>query len=122
MKNKRFLLVFVCSILVFSANASLENKSQFQEKRIMTVAGNFDGYDNEDGYSFIIKGEEDDDEEVIYFTEITDEALKALNLKSTDTVGKRFQITYEITEYEETDEEGFTETYEIFKITQLKKF
>ncbi|WP_296311208.1 hypothetical protein [Winogradskyella sp. UBA3174] len=96
MKNKRFLLVFVCSILVFSANASLENKSQFQEKRIMTVAGNFDGYDNEDGYSFIIKGEEDDDEEVIYFTEIT--------------------------EYEETDEEGFTETYEIFKITQLKKF
>lgn len=120
MKNKH-LLVFVFSILVFSANVLLENIVKIQDKEVITIIGTFDGYDEEDGYAFLIKDEEDDSEEYMFFTEISAEVLKAFNLKSESMSGKTFQITYEVSEFEEEDEDGYSETYEKYKIIKLKK-
>ena len=123
MKNKQFILVFICSIVVFSANALLEKKTKTQDKRKVTATATFDGYDAEDGYAFIIQEDEDDAESEItmFFTEISETALKAVNLKSDEMIGKRFQITYEVTEYEEEDDNGYVETFESFKIIEIKK-
>ncbi|WP_340155123.1 hypothetical protein [uncultured Winogradskyella sp.] len=123
MKNRQLTLAFIFSIVVFSANALLEKTIKTQEKKTVTTTATFDGYDAEDGYSFIIREDEDDEESEItmFFTEISEEALKAVNLKSEDMIGKRFQITYEITEYEEEDENGYVETFESFKILEVKK-
>ncbi|MFK7832005.1 MAG: hypothetical protein AB8B52_01900 [Winogradskyella sp.] len=120
MKNKQFLLAFICAIVVFSADALLEKKNNTKDKTTTTIAI-FDGYDADDGYAFIVKAddEDDDSEETMYFSEISEEAIKAINLKSKDMVGKRFEITYAITEYEEED--GYKETYEIYKILKIKK-
>lgn len=120
MKNKQ-VLVFIFSIVVFSANALLEKKVKIQDKQVITIVGTFDAYDEEDGYAFLIKDDEDDSEEYMFFTEISAEALKAYNLKSEDMSGKTFEITYEVSEYEEEDEEGYIETYETHKIIKLKK-
>ena len=123
MKNKQFILVFIFSIVVFSANALLDKTAKTQEKKKVTTTAIFDSYDAEDGYSFIIREDEDDEESEItmFFTEISEEALKAVNLKSEEMIGKRFQITYEITEYEEEDDNGYVETFESFKILEVKK-
>lgn len=123
MKTKQFISVFVLSIVVFSANALLGNKEKLQDKDIVTVVGVFDGYDADDGYSFLIKSDDDeeDGEETIYFTEITDAALKSVNLQSDEFIGKKFEITYEVTEFEEEDEDGYVETFEKLKIIKIKK-
>jgi len=120
MKNKH-VLVFICSIVVFSANALLQKSEKFQDKNIIVAVGVFDGYDAEDGYSFLIRDANNDDEETIYFTEMTPEALKTINLKSNDLIGKRFEVTYEVTEYEEEDDEGNSETFERYTIIKIKK-
>jgi hypothetical protein len=120
MKNKH-LLVFIFSIIVFSANALLEKKVKIQDKKIVTVVGVFDGYDEEDGYAFLIKDEVDDSEEYIFFTDISQEAFKAVNLRSKELIGKSFEITYEISEFEEEEEDGNVETYEKFTIIKIKK-
>ena len=101
-----------------SANAFSLLNSNTQNKKKVTTMAVFDGYDADDGYAFVIREDENDEdsEETIYFTEITDAALKAGNLKSEDMIGKRFEITYEITEYEVEDDNGYIETFESFKI------
>lgn len=123
MKTKQFISVFVLSIVVFSANALLGNKEKLQDKDIVTVVGVFDGYDADDGYSFLIKSDDDeeDGEETIYFSEISDAALKSVNLQSDEFIGKKFEITYEVTEFEEEDEDGYVETFEKLKIIKIKK-
>lgn len=123
MKNKQVVLTFIFSIIVFSANAILENTYKTQDVVTATVKGVFDGYDEDDGYAFLVMGDDDEDgdEDTMYFSEISAEALKSVNLKSDEMIGKRFEITYEITEYEEEDENGYTEIYEVYKIVKLKK-
>ncbi|WP_369997060.1 hypothetical protein [Winogradskyella sp.] len=123
MKNKQVVLTFIFSIIVFSANAILENTYKTQDVVTATVKGVFDGYDEDDGYAFLVMGDDDEDgdEDTMYFSEISDEALKSVNLKLDEMIGKRFEITYEITEYEEEDENGYTEIYEVYKIVKLKK-
>ncbi|RED46827.1 hypothetical protein DFQ10_101603 [Winogradskyella eximia] len=123
MKNKQFILAFICSVVVMSANAFSLLNSNTQNKKKVTTMAVFDGYDADDGYAFVIREDENDEdsEETIYFTEITDAALKAGNLKSEDMIGKRFEITYEITEYEVEDDNGYIETFESFKILEVKK-
>ncbi|MFC0603042.1 hypothetical protein [Winogradskyella pulchriflava] len=123
MKTKQFISVFVLSIVVFSANALLGNKEKLQDKDIVTVVGVFDGYDADDGYSFLIKSDDDeeDGEETIYFSEISDAALKSVNLQSDEFIGKKFEITYEVTEFEEEDEDGYVDTFEKLKIIKIKK-
>ncbi|REE27612.1 hypothetical protein [Winogradskyella pacifica] len=121
--NTKKITVFVLLVMVLSANAFSKASEIIQEKIKVTTTGIFDGYDPDDGYSFLINEDADDEdsEETVYFSEISEEALKAVNLKSKDLVGKRFEITYEITEFEEEDENGYTEVYETYKIIQIKK-
>ena len=121
--NTKKITVFVLLVMVLSTNAFSKASEIIQEKIKVTTTGIFDGYDPDDGYSFLINEDADDEdsEETVYFSEISEEALKAVNLKSKDLVGKRFEITYEITEFEEEDENGYTEVYETYKIIQIKK-
>ena len=124
--NTKKITVFVLMVMVLSANAfSITNQiNQINQNKIkVTKVATFDGYDAEDGYAFIIREDEDDEdsEAIVYFTEITEAALKAVNLKSNDLIGKRFEIIYEVTEYEEEDENGFIETYESYKLIQVKR-
>jgi hypothetical protein len=120
MKTKHFL-VFICSIIVLSANALIKNTTELQDKKTVTVKGTFDGYDSDDGYVFLIKDTEDDSDEYIYFEAITSEALQTVNLQSESFIGKNFEIIYEVTKFEEEDEYGNTETYEKFTIVKLKQ-
>ncbi len=119
MKNKH-VLVFMFSLIVFSANALFEKGNKKQDKQTETVEGTFDGYDKDDGYVFLVKGEENE-MDTMYFTEITKDALKMFDLKSKDMIGKLFLVTYEIEEFEEEDEEGDIEVYEKYTITKLEK-
>lgn len=121
--NTKKIAVFVLMVMVFSANAFSILNGNTQEKQKITTTAIFDGYDDDNGFAFIIRADEDDEDsdETVYFAEITDEALKAGNLKSESAIGKRFEITYEVTEFEEEDENGFSEIYETYKIIQVKK-
>ncbi|WP_178990597.1 hypothetical protein [Winogradskyella schleiferi] len=121
--NAKKITVFVLMVMVLSANAISISKGKTQDKMKVTSTATFDGYDEDDGYAFILQSDMDDEdsEETIYFSEITEEALKAGNLKSEEMIGKRFEITYEVTEYEEEDENGYKETFESFKIIEVKK-
>ncbi|MBU2927737.1 hypothetical protein [Winogradskyella psychrotolerans] len=121
--NTKIYTVFVLMVMVLSANAYSKSHKNSQDKEKITTNAIFDGYDVDDGYAFLINADEDDEdsEETVYFIEIIEEALKAANLKSKDMIGKRFKITYEITEHEEEDENGFVEVYETYKIISLKK-
>lgn len=121
MKNKH-LLVFVFSIMVFSVNAIIKNKKIVKEQDTEIIVATFDGYDEEDGYAFLVAGEDnEEDEDIMYFYNITPEALKVANLKSDDMIGKRFQLTYTIETFDEEDEYGYTETYEKYTIIMIKK-
>ncbi|WP_179333569.1 hypothetical protein [Winogradskyella costae] len=121
--NTKKITVFVLLVMVLSANAFSISNENIQEKLKIVTTGVFDGYDPDDGYAFLINEDSDDEdsEETVYFADISEAALKSINLKSKDMVGKRFEITYEITEFEEVDENGYTEVYETYKIVQVKK-
>lgn len=120
MKTKQFISVFVLTIVMFSANAVSDIKQNSQEKETVNAVVTFDGYDADYGYSFLIKDEEEDNEEVIYFSEVTEAVLAQVNLKLDTFIGKRFEITYEITEYDEEDENGYVETFETYTIVKIK--
>lgn len=121
MKNKQFLLLMF-SIVVFNVNAIIENKKVSQDQTTETVVAIFDGYDEEDGYAFLVASEDDEeDEDIIYFYEVTEEVLNTVDLKSDELIGERFQITYKIETYEEEDEYGYKETYEKYTIIKIKK-
>lgn len=121
MKNRQFV-VFVFLVMAFSVNAIIDTKQDKQEQGTVTVIATFDGYEEEDGYAFLVQGEDDDeDEDIMYFSEVTPEVLKAVNLKSDSLIGERFQITYKTETYEEEDEYGYKETYEKYTIIKIKK-
>ncbi|GAB4160130.1 MAG: hypothetical protein Tsb0033_15660 [Winogradskyella sp.] len=106
--------------MVFGLNANSENQILSQEKKTVTTVAIFDGYDEDEGYAFLVKGEDEYDD-VMYFSDVTPEVLKTVNLKSEDKIGERFEITYEIEEFEEEDEYGYTEVYEKYTIIKIKK-
>ena len=120
--NTKKITVFVLMVMVLSANAiSISNKST-QDKETITIKAIFEGYDSDDGYSFLVREDESDEdsETIVYFSEITEDVLKTVNLKSKEPIGKRFEITYEITEYDEIDDNGTVETYESYKIIKIR--
>jgi hypothetical protein len=121
MKSRQFI-VLVFLVMAFSVNAIIDTNKNNQEQETVTIKATFDGYDEEDGYAFLIVGEDDEeDEDIMYFYNVTAEVLKAVNLKSDDMIGKRFQITYKIETYEEEDEYGYKETYEKYTIIKITK-
>lgn len=119
MKNKHFL-VLLFSIMIFGLSANSEIKSPSQENKTVTTVAIFDGYDEDDGYAFLVKSDDEYDD-VMYFSEVKPEVLKIVNLQSEDNIGVRFEITYEIEEFEEEDEYAYTEVYEKYTITKIKK-
>lgn len=120
MKNKHFLVV-VLALVVSSVNALVNPKTETQEVKTVTVKGTFDGYDEEDGYAFLIDNPEEETEDYTFFEAASPEALKTADIKSENLIGKKFEITYQVTEYEIEDENGITETYEKFTIVKLKQ-
>lgn len=118
MKTK--LAVVACLLTVFTVNAFGLSKSN-QEKKTVKIQGVFDGYDEDDGYAFLVKADNEEGEQTIYLQSISAEALKMVNLKSKDMEGKRFEVTCEVTEYEEVDENGTSETYEEYHIISVKR-
>ncbi len=129
---KKIQLVITLSFLMLFTNSNAFNDPIYnclEQTTVKTVTGVFDGYDAEDGYVFIIsttndddveeEGDDEADEETIYFTEITAEALKMVNLKDERFVGRQFEITYSITEYEAENDYGETETFEKLTITNI---
>ena len=76
--------------------------------------------EQDDGYAFLVKSDDEYDD-VMYFSEVKPEVLKIVNLQSEDNIGVRFEITYEIEEFEEEDEYGYTEVYEKYTIIKIKK-
>lgn len=121
--NTKIMTVFVLMVMVLSVNAISMTKDKPQDITTVTSQGIYDGYDMDDGYAFLIREDEKDEdtEATVYFAEVDASVLKMTNLKSKDLMGKRFEITYEVTEYEEIDENGYTEIYESYKIIKLKK-
>lgn len=107
-------------ILALLSIVLMENKeiinNQIMQKA--TIEGVFDGYDEEDGYSFLVIDKETENENVMYFNDVTEDVLKEFNLKSSNLLGKKFEIKYEIEEMEDEDD---GEIYEQFIIVKLIK-
>ncbi|WP_411766568.1 hypothetical protein [Winogradskyella sp. A3E31] len=116
----KFVVAILLIMIVAKVNASpiVQLKKQETTK---TIKGIFDGYDEDDGYIFLITDEEDGNEKYMYFNYISDEALKAVNLQSKEFEGQSFEITFKIEEQVEVDDDGMEDTYEILTITGLKK-
>mgnify|MGYP003674748078 CR=1 FL=1 len=120
--NAKKITVFVLMVMVLSANAFSISNGDKQEKKKVTIVGVFDGYDVDDGYSFIVKDDDEDEgDQIIYLQTASAEALKMINLKSKDMEGKRFEVICEVTEYEEKDENGQVEIFEDFHIISIKR-
>jgi cold shock CspA family protein len=117
---KKQIFVFIFSILVLNVHALERTNAKITDIKTITVQGTFDGYDSDSGYSFIITDESDGSDEYIFFEAITEDALQSVNLQSEAFVGKRFEVTYEVTEYTEEDENGNPETFEKFTIVKVK--
>jgi hypothetical protein len=119
MKTKLVAIV-LCLLTVYSVNA-IEKPNLIQEKKVVKIKGVFDGYDEEDGFAFLVKSDTEEGEQTIYLQTISNEALKMINLKSKEMEGKRFEVTCELTEIEEKDEFGQVEIYESYHIISIKK-
>ena len=122
MKTKTVLVIVTFLVTIFTVNATVRPIDTL-EKKTVTLIGTFDGYDVEDGYSFLVKSDsaEEEGEQTIYLQSISAEALKMVNLKSKEMEGKRFEVVYEVTEYEEKDDNGQVETFEKYHIISVKK-
>ena len=122
MKTKTVLVIVTFLVTIFTVNATVRPIDTL-EKKTVTLIGTFDGYDVEDGYSFLVKSDsaEEEGEQTIYLQSISAEALKMVNLKFKEMEGKRFEVVYEVTEYEEKDDNGQVETFEKYHIISVKK-
>ncbi|MDO1501559.1 hypothetical protein Q2T40_15600 [Winogradskyella maritima] len=117
-KTKFIIMLLVSMATAYSSSVVAQDGTKSQ---IKTIVGTFDGYDEEDGYSFLILDEEDGNEKYMFFTKITDEALKMVNLKSKAMEGQKFELSYSTRAYTEKDDSGIEETYEEYTITEVKK-
>ena len=118
-----YTLKFLAVIIAFLSIAEMKQQNEIHDRQInqdYTVVGTFDGYDEEDGYTFVIT-DENGDEGMMYFQNITPEALKQFNLRSDSLIGERFSISYQILEQVTEDDDGVEYTYEVFTITGLEK-
>ena len=79
-----------------------------------------DGYDEEDGYSFILKSDSELGESIQYFNAVSPDLVKTFKLKNEETIGKTFEITYTLKIMEE-EEDGETFEYEYLTIVKLVK-
>ncbi|WP_452221809.1 hypothetical protein [Lacinutrix salivirga] len=108
MKTK---LVLVIALLSLSLTG-------FTTSNVDSITGVYDGFD-EYSYNFVIT-DEDDNDTIMSFQNVSDSVLKAFDLSSDDLVGKTFEITYEVATETYEDEEGNEEEAEVYNIVALK--
>lgn len=99
-----------------SVNTIIKN----QDPVTTTVIGVYDGYDEEDGFSFILKSDSELGESIQYFNAVSPDLVKTFKLKNEETIGKTFEITYTLKIVEE-EEDGETFEYEYLTIVKLVK-
>ncbi|MHA7058526.1 hypothetical protein ACWGOQ_0014985 [Aquimarina sp. M1] len=123
MKNLKALFLMMTILFYgFTTTPKESKKNEGSTTNILqeseSIEAIFDGL--EDGsYDFSFTNE-DGDEDVMFFTKITPEALKLYNLKDKSFIGKKFEITFTSEIEIETDEDGDKQEFEIRTITDLK--
>ena len=112
MKITSIILAFVS--VLFVTNTKVESSVPVLEN---TLIGVYDGHEDY-GYNFIITDEEGD-ERMITFQNVSESVSKAFDLASESLIGKKFEVTY-ISEMDMVkDEDGYEEEVEILTITAL---
>lgn len=116
MKKSTFVICLVSVFFLSSMTGMKATKSiPFFEESVMGV---FDGHEDY-GYNFIVTNE-DDEEHMMTFQNVSDEVLKAHDLNSETLIGKKFTVTYTIETDLVKDEDGYEDEVEILTITALE--
>ncbi|WP_055447691.1 hypothetical protein [Lacinutrix mariniflava] len=120
MKSKKIIqvvlvAVFMLALSSFKVETIITGSSQDSN----TITAIFDGAEDY-GYNFIFTNE-DEDESTITFQNVSEEALKAFDLKSDTFLGVTMQVTYTTVIETEEDSDGFESETEVLTITKLQK-
>lgn len=120
MKSKKIIqvvlvAVFMLALSSFKGETIIAGSSQDSN----TITAIFDGAEDY-GYNFIFTNE-DEDESTITFQNVSEEALKAFDLKSDTFLGVTMQVTYTTVIETEEDSDGFESETEVLTITKLQK-
>ncbi len=133
MKDLKILILIMAllssSVSVFGQEEEEEEEEEVEEviveavaesaaEGIDTMKANFDGFEG-DSYNFSYKNEDNEDDS-IFFSLITPEALKMYNLKDKKFIGKIFEITFSFKTETEVDEDGDKQEFIKRTITALK--
>ena len=120
MKSKKIIqvvlvAVFMLALSSFKGETIIAGSNQDSN----TITAIFDGAEDY-GYNFIFTNE-DEDESTITFQNVSEEALKAFDLKSDTFLGVTMQVTYTTVIETEEDSDGFESETEVLTITKLQK-
>lgn len=120
MKSKKIIqvvlvAVFMLALSSFKGETIIAGSSQDSN----TITAIFDGAEDY-GYNFIFTNE-DEDESTITFQNVSEDALKAFDLKSDTFLGVTMQVTYTTVIETEEDSDGFESETEVLTITKLQK-
>ena len=120
MKSKKIIqvvlvAVFMLALSSFKGETIIAGSSQDSN----TITAIFDGAEDY-GYNFIFTND-DEDESTITFQNVSEDALKAFDLKSDTFLGVTMQVTYTTVIETEEDSDGFESETEVLTITKLQK-
>ena len=120
MKSKKIIqvvlvAVFMLALSSFKGETIIAGSNQDSN----TITAIFDGAEDY-GYNFIFTNE-DEDESTITFQNVSEEALKAFDLKSDTFLGVTMQVTYTTVIETEEDSDGFESETEVLTITKLQR-
>ena len=120
MKSKKIIqvvlvAVFMLALSSFKGETIIAGSNQDSN----TITAIFDGAEDY-GYNFIFTNE-DEDESTITFQNVSEDALKAFDLKSDTFLGVTMQVTYTTVIETEEDSDGFESETEVLTITKLQK-
>ncbi|WP_378178554.1 hypothetical protein [Aquimarina sp. SS2-1] len=130
MKELKFFFVLMILSTSFAVFSQEEEEEEEVEEVIVeavaeiaaegteTIQATFDGFER-DSYSFNYKNEENEDDS-IFFQDITPEVLKMYNLKDKKYIGKNFEVTFSFKYENEVDEDGDKQEFIKRRVTGLK--
>lgn len=115
MKNTKNIILLVLTLLV---NIAISKTSSNFDQDTETITGVFDGFDGE-SYSFNHTND-DDEEDVLFFSKIDLELLKKYDLSDEKFIGKTFTVTFISETITEIDEDGDEQEYDKRTIVGLE--
>ncbi|MFD2562840.1 hypothetical protein [Aquimarina rubra] len=130
MKDFKILILMVMllssSLVAFSQEEEEEEEIEEVEEvieetvaeGIEVIKGVFEGFEG-DSFSFNYKNE-DNEEDTLFFKDITPEVLKTYNLKDKKYIGKKFEVTFSFAYEDEVDEDGDKQQFIKRTVTGLK--